>query len=158
MQAHLTIDDRLMQRALAVSGLQTEQKTVEEALRLLVRLKEQERIRAARASSHGTGTWTACGVIETDGPGRFLGLDRPLRISHRIRKIFPDDLDNSSAPLSAQSSGTTEIVNGDNPRQQSSLVPFHHLDNLATVVWTIADVNRQVWPVEVKSIKRSVQD
>ena len=48
MQAHLTIDDRLMQRALAVSGLQTEQKTVEEALRLLVRFKEQERIRAAR--------------------------------------------------------------------------------------------------------------
>jgi Arc/MetJ family transcription regulator len=37
-----------MQRALAVSGLQTEQKTVEEALRLLVRFKEQERIRAAR--------------------------------------------------------------------------------------------------------------
>ncbi len=48
MQAYLMIDDHLMQRALAVSGLLTERETIEEALRLLVRLKEQERIRAAR--------------------------------------------------------------------------------------------------------------
>ena len=48
MQAHLTIDEHLMQCAPAAPGLQTEQETVEEALRLLVRFKEQERIRAAR--------------------------------------------------------------------------------------------------------------
>ena len=42
-----------MQRALASSGLPSAQATVAEALRLLVRLKAQERIRAAR----GTLRW-----------------------------------------------------------------------------------------------------
>lgn len=55
MQAYLTIDEHLMQRALAVSGLQTEREAVEEALRLLVRFKEQERIRAARGKLRWDG-------------------------------------------------------------------------------------------------------
>ena len=48
MRTHMVIDDRLMERALALSGLPTKREAVEEGLRLLVRLKEQERIRAAR--------------------------------------------------------------------------------------------------------------
>lgn len=48
MRTNMVIDDRLLERALALSGLQTKREAVEEGLRLLVRLKEQERIRAAR--------------------------------------------------------------------------------------------------------------
>lgn len=48
MRTNIMIDDRLMERALALSGLQSKREAVEEGLRLLVRLKEQERIRAAR--------------------------------------------------------------------------------------------------------------
>jgi len=48
MRTNIVIDDRLMERAQALSGLQTKREAVEEGLRLLVRLKEQERIREAR--------------------------------------------------------------------------------------------------------------
>lgn len=48
MRTNIVIDDQLMERALALSGRQTKRETVEEGLRLLVRLKEQERIRSAR--------------------------------------------------------------------------------------------------------------
>jgi len=48
MRTNIVIDDRLMERAQALSGLQTKREAVEEGLRLLVRLKEQERIRGAR--------------------------------------------------------------------------------------------------------------
>ena len=53
MRTNIVIDDRLMERAQALSGLQTKREAVEEGLRLLVRLKEQERSRAAR----GTLPW-----------------------------------------------------------------------------------------------------
>ncbi len=48
MRTNIVIDDKLMERALAISGLQTKREAVEEGLRLLVRLKEQEHIRAVR--------------------------------------------------------------------------------------------------------------
>lgn len=48
MRTNIVIDDSLMEQALALSGLQTKREAVEAGLRLLVRLKEQERIRAAR--------------------------------------------------------------------------------------------------------------
>ena len=48
MRTNIVIDDKLMERALTLSGLHTKREAVEEGLRLLVRLKEQERIRAAR--------------------------------------------------------------------------------------------------------------
>ncbi|MBK1724910.1 type II toxin-antitoxin system VapB family antitoxin [Thiocystis violacea] len=48
MRTNIVIDDSLMERALAVSGLKTKREAVEEGLRVLVRLKEQERIRAVR--------------------------------------------------------------------------------------------------------------
>jgi Arc/MetJ family transcription regulator len=53
MRTNILIDDQLMERALAVSGCRTKREAVEEGLRLLVRLKEQEQIRAAR----GKLTW-----------------------------------------------------------------------------------------------------
>ncbi|MEA3639741.1 MAG: type II toxin-antitoxin system VapB family antitoxin [Lamprobacter sp.] len=48
MRTNIVIDDQLMERALIASGYQTKREAVEAGLRLLVRLKEQERIRAAR--------------------------------------------------------------------------------------------------------------
>jgi Arc/MetJ family transcription regulator len=48
MRTNIVIDDQLMERALALSGHQTKRETVEEGLRLLVRIKEQERLRSAR--------------------------------------------------------------------------------------------------------------
>ncbi len=48
MRTHIVIEDELMERALAISGCRTKREAVEEGLRLLIRLKEQERIRAAR--------------------------------------------------------------------------------------------------------------
>ena len=53
MRTNIVIDDRLMEEAQAVTGLQTKRETVEEALRLLVRLRRQERIRELR----GTVNW-----------------------------------------------------------------------------------------------------
>jgi Arc/MetJ family transcription regulator len=50
MRTNIVIDDQLMERAQALSGLQTKREAVEEGLRLLVRLKEQEHIRTARGS------------------------------------------------------------------------------------------------------------
>jgi Arc/MetJ family transcription regulator len=48
MRTNIVIEDQLMERALAASGCRTKREAVEEGLRLLIRLKEQERIRAAR--------------------------------------------------------------------------------------------------------------
>lgn len=48
MRTNIVIDDELMQNAMKLSGLSTKKSTVEAALELLIRLKEQERIRAFR--------------------------------------------------------------------------------------------------------------
>lgn len=45
MRTNLDIDDQLMRKAMAASGKSTKKATVEEALRLVVQLKKQERIR-----------------------------------------------------------------------------------------------------------------
>lgn len=47
MRTNIEIDDELMRAALAATGLRTKRAVVEEALRLLVRLKQQEQIKAA---------------------------------------------------------------------------------------------------------------
>jgi len=48
MRTNIVIEDRLMKRAMRASGAATKRETVEQALKLLVRLKEQEQIRSAR--------------------------------------------------------------------------------------------------------------
>ena len=48
MRTNIVIDDDLMQAALDVSGLKTKKDVVEEALRLLVRRGEQQKVRALR--------------------------------------------------------------------------------------------------------------
>ncbi len=46
MRTNIEIDDELMREALAASGLGSKRAAVEEGLRLLVRLKRQEQVRA----------------------------------------------------------------------------------------------------------------
>ncbi len=48
MRTNIVIDDELMRRALELSGLKTKKEVVETGLRLLVRIKQQERLRGAR--------------------------------------------------------------------------------------------------------------
>lgn len=47
MRTNLEIDGDLMRQALAASGLCTKRAVVEKALRLLLRLKQQERLKTA---------------------------------------------------------------------------------------------------------------
>ena len=56
MRTNIEIDDRLMAAALKAGGLETKKATVEEGLRLLVRTRAQERIRALRGKLHWEGS------------------------------------------------------------------------------------------------------
>ncbi len=47
MRTNIEIDDELLSQAMAASGLTTKQATVEEGLRLLVRVREQAEAAAA---------------------------------------------------------------------------------------------------------------
>lgn len=48
MRTNIVIDDQLMKQAMRASGASTKRETVEAALRLLVGLKRQERLRRLR--------------------------------------------------------------------------------------------------------------
>ena len=48
MRTNIVIDDELMSQAQALTGIQTKKGVVEEALRLLVRMKEQTQVRELR--------------------------------------------------------------------------------------------------------------
>lgn len=56
MRTNIEIDDRLMAAALKAGGLKTKKATVEEGLRLLVRTRAQQRIRALRGKLHWDGS------------------------------------------------------------------------------------------------------
>jgi Arc/MetJ family transcription regulator len=47
MRTNIEIDDELMRQVLSASGLRTKRAAVEEGLRLLLRLKQQEQIKTA---------------------------------------------------------------------------------------------------------------
>jgi len=48
MRTNIVIDDRLMSEALKVSGCKTKKEAVEQALKLLIIMKKQEKIRQLR--------------------------------------------------------------------------------------------------------------
>jgi len=48
MRTNIVIDDKIMQRAMELSGFSTKKSTVEAALELLIRLKEQEKLKSFR--------------------------------------------------------------------------------------------------------------
>ena len=55
MRTNIVIEDELMAEAQRLAGCKTKREAVEVALRLLVRIKQQERIRAARGKLHWEG-------------------------------------------------------------------------------------------------------
>ncbi len=55
MRTNIVIDDDLMAHAIKLSGVKTKREAVEAGLQLLVKLKEQERIRAARGKLRWEG-------------------------------------------------------------------------------------------------------
>jgi Arc/MetJ family transcription regulator len=55
MRTNVVIDDGLLAEASAYTGLSTKKAVIEEALRTLVRLKSQEKIRSLRGSLHWEG-------------------------------------------------------------------------------------------------------
>ena len=52
MRANFVIDDDLIKEVMELTGCKTERETVEEALKLLARIKRQEKIRAAHGKLH----------------------------------------------------------------------------------------------------------
>ncbi|MGP1395115.1 MAG: type II toxin-antitoxin system VapB family antitoxin [Inquilinaceae bacterium] len=56
MRTNIVIDDALMAEALKASGLKTKRRTVEEALRLLIHLNRQSRIRRLRGQLRWEGS------------------------------------------------------------------------------------------------------
>ena len=55
MRTNIVIDDALMKSVLKATGLKTEREAVELGLKTLLRLKQQERIKAFRGKLHWEG-------------------------------------------------------------------------------------------------------
>ena len=55
MRTNIVLDDELIDRARKLTGLKTKKQVVQEALRLLIQLKEQEGVRALRGKLHWDG-------------------------------------------------------------------------------------------------------
>ena len=55
MRTNVVIDDDLMESALRASGKKTKKEAIEEGLKLLVRMKDQERIKGFRGKLKWTG-------------------------------------------------------------------------------------------------------
>ena len=55
MRTNVVIDDELMESALKASGMKTKKDAIEEGLKLLVRMKNQERIKDFRGKLKWTG-------------------------------------------------------------------------------------------------------
>lgn len=55
MRTNVVIDDDLMEKAKAATGLTTKKDVIHEALRTVIRLKSQEQTRALRGKLHWEG-------------------------------------------------------------------------------------------------------
>ena len=55
MRTNIIIDDKLMKQAMDISGTKTKKATVEKALTLLIRMKNQENIRTLKGKLHWEG-------------------------------------------------------------------------------------------------------
>jgi Arc/MetJ family transcription regulator len=67
MRTNIDIDDALMAEAQKISGQPTKKRTVEEALRLMIRLRRQEDVRSA----FGKYRWR--GNLDQSRKGRGIG-------------------------------------------------------------------------------------
>ena len=70
MRTNVVIDDDLMAQALESTGLKTKKAVIEEALRVLIRLRSQERARDLRGKLHWEGN------LGEMRQGRFNHVDR----------------------------------------------------------------------------------
>ncbi|MCX5812279.1 MAG: type II toxin-antitoxin system VapB family antitoxin [Proteobacteria bacterium] len=55
MRTNVVVDDKLMESALKTSGLKTKKDAIEEGLKLLVKMKGQEKIKEFRGKLKWTG-------------------------------------------------------------------------------------------------------
>ncbi|GAB4414597.1 MAG: hypothetical protein OHK0021_21870 [Bryobacter sp.] len=55
MRTNIVIDEKLMRETLRATGMKTKREAVEEGLRTLLRLKQQEKIRKVRGKLSWTG-------------------------------------------------------------------------------------------------------
>ena len=55
MRTNIVIDDRLMARAMRLSGVSTKREAVQQGLELLIRIKSQQKIRSLRGKLHWEG-------------------------------------------------------------------------------------------------------
>ena len=55
MRTNIVIDDALIKKAMSITGHKTKKATVEEGLKLIVALKEQDKIRALRGKLEWQG-------------------------------------------------------------------------------------------------------
>ena len=55
MRTNVVIDDQLMESALKASGMKTKKDAIEEGLKLLVKMRGQERIKECRGKLEWTG-------------------------------------------------------------------------------------------------------
>jgi Arc/MetJ family transcription regulator len=56
MRTNIIIDDALMEQALGISGFKTKKETVEEALKLLIKIRKQSQIRNFRGKLNWEGS------------------------------------------------------------------------------------------------------
>jgi Arc/MetJ family transcription regulator len=59
VRTNVVLDDDLVERAKQLTGMKTKRSVVQEALRVLIRLREQERVRALRGKLHWEGDLAA---------------------------------------------------------------------------------------------------
>ncbi len=55
MRTNIVIDEKLMSEALRLTGANTKRRVVEDSLKLMIQVKRQERIRAARGKLQWRG-------------------------------------------------------------------------------------------------------
>ena len=55
MRTHIVLDEALVERAKKLTGIRTTRGVVEQALRLLIQLREQAEVRALRGRPHWEG-------------------------------------------------------------------------------------------------------
>jgi Arc/MetJ family transcription regulator len=55
MRTNIVLDEELINRARQLTGIKTKKQVIQEALRLLIRLREQEQVRSLRGKLHWEG-------------------------------------------------------------------------------------------------------
>ena len=55
MRTNIILEDDLINRARQLTGIKTKKQVIQEALRLLIQLREQENVRALRGKLHWEG-------------------------------------------------------------------------------------------------------